>query len=46
MSSYDNSRVYDVFVEEEEAYPKDLKLNKVHMRTYRRSGLLISKFAL
>ena len=46
VSSYDNCRVYDVFVEEEEAYPKDLKLNKVHMRTHRRSGLLISKFAL
>ena len=43
---YDNCRSYDVFVEEEEAYPKDLKLNKVHMRTHRRSGLLISKFAL
>ena len=46
VSSYNNCRVYDVFVEEEEAYPKDLKLNKVHMRTHRRSGLLISKFAL
>ena len=46
VSFYDNCRVYDVFVEEEEAYPKDLKLNKVHMRTHRRSGLLISKFAL
>ena len=44
--SYDNCRAYDVFVEEEEAYPKDLKLNKVHMRTHRCSGLLISKFAL
>ena len=43
VSFYDNCRVYDVFVEEEEAYPKDLKLNKVHMRTHRRSGLLISK---
>ena len=46
VSSYDNCRVYDVFVEEEEAYPKDLKFNKVHMRTHRCSGLLISKFAL
>jgi len=46
VSSYDNCRVYDIFVEEKEAYPKDLKLNKVHMRTHRRSGLLISKFAL
>ena len=44
--SLPNKKVYDVFVEEEEAYPKDLKLNKVHMRTHRRSGLLISKFAL
>ena len=26
--------------------PKVLKFNKVHMRTHRRSGLLISKFAL
>ena len=24
---------------------KELKFNKVYMRTYRRSGLLISKFA-
>ena len=46
VNSYNNCRVYDVFVEEEEVYPKDLKLNKVHMRTHRRSGLLISKFAL
>ena len=46
VNSYNNCRVHDVFVEEEEAYPKDLKLNKVHMRTHRRSGLLISKFAL
>ena len=46
MNSYNNCRVYDVFVEEEGADPKDLKLNKVHMRTHRRSGLLISKFAL
>ena len=46
VSSYDNCRVYDVFVEEEGVDPKDLKLNKVHMRTHRRSGLLISKFAL
>ena len=42
VSSYDNCRVYDIFVEEKEAYPKDLKLNKVHMRTHRHSGLLIS----
>ena len=46
VNSYDNCRVYDVFVEEGGADPKDLKLNKVHMRTHRRSGLLISKFAL
>ena len=46
VSSYDNCRVYDVFVEEEGDDPKDLKLNKVHMRTHRRSGLLISKIAL
>ena len=46
VNSCNNCRVYDVFVEEEEAYPKDLKLNIVHMRTNRRSGLLISKFAL
>ena len=46
VNSYNNCRVYDVFVEEEGAGPKDLKLNKVHMRTHRRSGLLISKFAL
>ena len=46
VNSYTNCRVYDVFVEEEGAYQKDLKLNKVHMRTHRRSGLLISKFAL
>ncbi len=46
VNSYNNCRVYDVFVEEEGAYQKDLKLNKVHMRTHRRSGLLISKFAL
>ena len=26
--------------------PKVLKFNKVYMRTHRRSGLLISKFAL
>jgi len=26
--------------------PKVLKFNKVHMRTHRRSGLLISNFAL
>ena len=46
VNSYNNCRVYDVFVEEEGAAPKDLKLNKVHIRTYRRSGLLISKIAL
>ena len=46
VNSYNNCRVYDVLVEEEEAYPKNLKFNKVHMRTHRRSGLLISKFAL
>ena len=46
VNSYNNCRVYDVFVEEEGAAPKDLKLNKVHMRTHRRSGLLISKIAL
>ena len=45
VNSYNNCRVYDVFVEEEGAAPKDLKLNKVHMRTHRRSGLLISKIA-
>ena len=28
------------------ADPKDLNFNKVYMRTHRRSGLLISKFAL
>ena len=46
VNSYNNCRVYDVLVEEEEAYPKNLKFNKVHMRTDRRSSLLISKFAL
>ena len=46
VNSYNNCRVYDVFVEEEGDDPKDLKLNKVHMRTRRRSGLLISKIAL
>ena len=46
VNSYNNCRVCDVFVEEEGAAPKDLKLNKVHIRTYRRSGLLISKIAL
>ena len=46
VNSCNNCRVYDVFVEEEGADPKDLKLNKVHMRTHRRSGLLISKYAL
>ena len=46
VNSYNNCRVYDVFVEEEEAYPKNLKFNKVHMRTHRRSGLFISKIAL
>ena len=29
-----------------ETDPKVLKFNKVHMKTHRRSGLLISKFAL
>ena len=29
----------------DDADPKVLKCNKVHMRTHRRSGLLISKFA-
>ena len=28
------------------ADPKDLNFNKVYMKTHRRSGLLISKFAL
>ena len=46
MSSYDNCRVYDVFVEEEGADPKVIKFNKVYMRTHRRSGLLIFKFTL
>jgi len=32
--------------EGEGADPKVLKFNKVHMRTHRRSGLLISKIAL
>ena len=35
-----------VFAKQDMADPKVLNFNKVYMRTHRRSGLLISKFAL